>query len=62
MQNLLNGVIPGQEKRNRSELFQDYKCLLPNFVEQAECLEWAGIGFGEETTFLIQKSLKRLAE
>ena len=24
-------------------------------------LEWAGIGFGEEMNFLIQKSLKRLA-
>lgn len=24
-------------------------------------LEWAGIGFGEETNYLVQKSLKRLA-
>jgi radial spoke head protein 4/6 len=24
-------------------------------------LEWAGINFGEDTTFVIQKSLKRLA-
>lgn len=23
--------------------------------------EWAGIGFGDDTDFLIQKSLKRLA-
>ena len=24
-------------------------------------LEWAGINFGQDTTFVIQKSLKRLA-
>jgi len=24
-------------------------------------LEWAGVNFGEDTTFIIQKSLKRLA-
>lgn len=35
--------------------------MLPNFVEQAETLEWAGIGFGQDNSILIQKSLKRLA-
>jgi hypothetical protein len=30
-------------------------------VDQAETLEWAGIGFGHDTSILIQKSLKRLA-
>jgi hypothetical protein len=25
-------------------------------------LEWAGIGFGEDNNFMIQKSLKRLAK
>lgn len=48
------------EKQIRGVLFQDHKCVLPNFVEQAETLEWVGIGFGEDTSYLIQKSLKRL--
>lgn len=34
---------------------------MSNFPENAEMMEWAGIGFGEDTNFLIQKSLKRLA-
>ena len=48
-------------KQRRGQLFEDHQCVLPNFVEQAETLEWAGIGFGEDTNYLIQKSLKRLA-
>ena len=36
-------------------------CKIENFVESAQMLEWAGIGFGEERSFLIQKSLQRLA-
>lgn len=34
---------------------------MPNFNEDAEMLDWAGINFGEETTYLLQQSLKRLA-
>jgi len=34
-------------------LFRDNNCVLPNYPEQAEMLEWAGIGFGEEMNFLI---------
>lgn len=30
-------------------------------MQHAEMFEWAGIGFGDEFDFLIQKSLKRLA-
>lgn len=39
----------------------DKKFVMPNFQEEAEMLEWAGVNFGDETTFLIQQSLKRLA-
>jgi len=35
--------------------------MMPNLQEEAEMLEWAGINFGDETTYLIQQSLKRLA-
>lgn len=53
--------VVGDNSNQRGILFKDHKCVLPNFVEQAETLEWVGIGFGEDTTYLIQKSLKRLA-
>ncbi len=31
---------------------------IPNFAEEAEMLEWAGISFGEENTLRLQKSIK----
>jgi hypothetical protein len=34
---------------------------MPNLQEEAEMLDWAGINFGEETTYLLQQSLKKLA-
>lgn len=34
---------------------------MPNFNEEAEMLEWAGISFGEEDTYKLGKSIKRLA-
>ena len=34
---------------------------MPNFNEEAEMLEWAGISFGEDITYLLSKALKRLA-
>jgi len=36
--------------------------VMPNMMEQSKMFEWAGINFGEETIYLIQKSLKRLAQ
>lgn len=39
----------------------DIKCVLPNFPKEAEMFEWAGIGFGPDMSYVIQKSLKRLA-
>jgi len=34
---------------------------IPNFSEEAEMLDWAGISFGEDNTLRLQKSIKRLA-
>ena len=31
---------------------------IPNFAEEAEMLEWAGISFGQENTIRLQKSIK----
>lgn len=39
----------------------DTQFVIPNLQEQAQMLEWAGINFGEDYVFILQKSLKRLA-
>jgi len=31
---------------------------MPNFADEAEMLEWAGICFGEEDTYRLGKSIK----
>ena len=37
---------------------KDKLFVIPNFAEEAEMLDWAGISFGEETTLRLQKSIK----
>jgi len=46
---------------DRSLVVRDNSCAIPNYQLHSEMFEWAGIGFGDEFDFLIQKSLKRLA-
>jgi radial spoke head protein 4A len=48
-------------KSDRGLLSKEKKFVIPNFDEEAEMLEWAGISFGEEDTFKLSKSIKRLA-
>merc|ERR1712196_673265 len=36
-------------------------CAVPNFVEDAEALQWAGVGFGELESYRIMCSLRNLA-
>jgi hypothetical protein len=31
---------------------------MPNFADEAEMLEWAGVSFGEEDSYKLQKSMK----
>lgn len=31
---------------------------IPNFTEEAEMLDWAGINFGEDNTLRLSKSIK----
>ena len=31
---------------------------IPDFLNDSRILEWAGLGFGEELTYLLMKSLK----
>ena len=40
----------------------EISCGLPDYPSQAAILEQAGVGFGEDISMLIQKSLRRLAK
>jgi len=62
MIDLLNENPDLLSKVDRGMVVKDLKCSIPNYLEQAEMLEWAGIGFGENFNFMVQKSLKRLAK
>ena len=42
-------------------LLTKQKVCLPNLEKQAGMLEWAGINFGIDRMYILQKSLKRLA-
>ena len=45
-------------KADRKLLTKDKLFVIPNFEEEAEMLEWAGVSFGEENTFRLSKSIK----
>ena len=48
-------------KNDRGLLSKNKKFVIPNFDEEAEMLEWAGVSFGEEDTYKLGKAIKRLA-
>jgi hydrogenase maturation factor HypE len=59
---LLNEVANMVEDSDKRFVSKDVNCVISDFVNDSEILEQAGIGFGENGSFLIQKSLKRLAK
>jgi len=59
--NLLNEINDLISAGDRALLTKNKKFCIPNFAEEAEMLEWAGVSFGEETVLRLQKSIKRLA-
>ena len=59
--NLLNEVNDLIEAEDRHLLSKSKKFAIPNFEEEAEMLDWAGINFGEDNTLRLSKSIKRLA-
>ena len=59
--NLLNEVNDLIEAEDRHLLSKNKKFAIPNFEEEAEMLDWAGINFGEDNTLRLSKSIKRLA-
>jgi radial spoke head protein 4A len=48
-------------KEERALLTKNKTFVIPNVQEEARIFEWAGVSFGEEETFKLQKALKRLA-
>lgn len=40
---------------------KDKTFVIPNVIDEARMFEWAGVSFGEEETYKLSKSLKRLA-
>jgi len=46
---------------DKKALIKPKEFAMPNFAEEAEMLEWAGICFGEDDTYRLGKSIKRLA-
>lgn len=51
----MNDLVSGGDK---ALLTKDKTFAIPNFAEEAEMLEWAGVSFGEENTLRLQKSIK----
>lgn len=49
------------KREDRRHLSKSKKFVIPNFDEEAEMLEWAGVCFGEEDTYRLGKAVKRLA-
>jgi len=56
--NLLNEINDLISSKDKSLLTKNMTFAIPNFSEEAEMLEWAGISFGEENTLRLQKSIK----
>ena len=56
--NLLNEINDLVASDDRSLLTKNKTFQIPNFAEEAEMLEWAGISFGKENTLRLQKSIK----
>lgn len=46
---------------DRKLITKTEKYILPNIVDEMKMLEWAGINFGQDNVYILQKSLKRLA-
>ena len=51
----------GVANQDKVFLTRNKPCIIPNLADQATMLEWAGVSFGADIIFMLQKSLKRLA-
>jgi len=58
---LLNEVNDLVKPKDQKLLTKNKMFVLPNFNDDVEMLEWAGISFGQEDSYRLSKSIKRLA-
>jgi radial spoke head protein 4A len=54
-------IIEGIPKEEKELLEKEKPFVMPNLQEEAQMFEWAGVSFGEEESFKIQKAIKKLA-
>jgi len=59
--NLLDEINDLASAADKKALISNKEFAMSNFAEEAEMLEWAGVCFGEEDTYRLGKSIKRLA-
>ncbi|CDW87426.1 UNKNOWN [Stylonychia lemnae] len=52
-------LLPRDEREHISK--DNNQFVIPDVIEEARLFEWAGISFGEDETYRLQKSLRRLA-
>ena len=52
-------LLPSEERDNLTR--DTSNLVIPNLVEEARMFEWAGIGFGEEIMYRMQKAIRKLA-
>lgn len=49
-------------REEREHLTKDSKTfIIPDVVEESRIFEWAGLSFGEDETYKLSKSIRRLA-
>jgi hypothetical protein len=59
--NLLQEIVDLVPKHDHGLLTKDKTFTIPDFSEENQMLEWAGVGFADDDVFVISKSIKRLA-
>ncbi len=51
-------IIDMVPRDDKELLSKDKTFSIPNVIEDARMLEWAGVSFGEEKTYILSKALK----
>ena len=51
----INELVAREDKKM---LAKDKPFIMPNINEEAKMFEWAGVSFGEEQTYLLNKAVK----
>ena len=60
MRNLIHGKVDNVNPADRRLLTKNALVKIPNLTEESQMLEWAGVNFGDDVNFCLQKSSSRL--